>query len=185
METPSLFLDLTESQMLDMYKTMTHLTVVRRDCNVERDDGIDLDDWLTLRLQQWYAHLLMSAPVEWLPVADVTAGVTLQQLDNGVVIAMLPQNCVRPVEWRLDAWHCSVTDFLKPADPIIALQNNPWTRGGVNNPAAIDHGDHLVLYSIPADGTASLAIARCVIRPQNGHYIFHQDALATLPEIDH
>ena len=39
-----------------------------------RDDGIDLDAWLALRLEQWYAQLLMTAPVEWLPVEDVAVG---------------------------------------------------------------------------------------------------------------
>lgn len=183
METANLFFDLSEQEMLALYKTMTHLTEVRRDCIVERDDGIDLDAWLTLRLQQWYAQLLTTAPVEWLPVEDVRADVTLTTALHGVVTATVPPHCVRPVEWRLEGWHASVTHFLSPQDPLARLQLTPWTRGNAYSPAVIDHGDHLVLYSVPPESVPVLVVARCVVRPTDGHYRFHQAALATLPAL--
>lgn len=183
MENNTLLTDLSEPEMLALYKTMTHLTTVRRDCNVERDDGIDLDAWLTLRLQQWYAQLLTTAPVEWLPVEDVKADVTLTADARGVVTVTVPPRCVRPVEWRLAGWHMSVTTFMSPQDPLVRLQLNPWTRGGACRPAASDHGDHLLLYSAVDDAPA-LELARCVVRPANGHYHFHQAALATLPPLN-
>lgn len=183
METTHLFFDLSEQEMLALYKTMTHLTEVRRDCVVERDDGIDLDGWLTLRLQQWYAELLTTAPVEWLPVEDVRADVTMSVDTCGVVTATVPPQCVRPVEWRLEGWNTSVTHFMSPQDPLVRLQLNPWTRGNACHPAATDHGDHLVLYSVPPESVPALAMARCVVCPANGRYRFHQSALATLPPL--
>ena len=62
MENTNQMMDLSADEMLELYKTMTHLAPVRRECTIERDDGIDLDAWLTLRLQQWYAQLLLTAP---------------------------------------------------------------------------------------------------------------------------
>ena len=183
MENSNLFFDLSEQEMLALYKTMTHLTEVRRDCVVERDDGIDLDAWLTLLLQQWYAELLTTAPVEWLPVEDVSADVTVTTDGHGVVTATVPPQCVRPVEWRLEGWHTSVTSFMSPQDPLVKLQLNPWTRGNACRPAAIDHGDHLVLYSVPPESVPVVTLARCVVRPADGHYRFHQAALSTLPPI--
>lgn len=183
MENQNLFLDLSEQEMLALYKTMTHLTEVRRDCVVERDDGIDLDGWLTLRLQQWYAELLIIAPVEWLPVEDVSADVTLTVDAHGVVMATVPAQCVRPVEWCLSGWHTSVTRFLSPQDPEVRLQHNPWTRGNACRPAAIDHGNHLLLYSVTPGTVPTITLARCVVRPADGRYRFHRAALSTLPPI--
>ena len=184
MENSDLFFDLSEHEMLAMYKTMTHLTEVRRDCVVERDDGIDLDAWLTLLLQKWYAELLTTAPVEWLPVEDVSADVTVTVSEQGVVTATVPSRCVRPVEWRLAGWRMSVTSFLSPQDPQTRLQLNPWTRGNTCHPAAIDHGNQLVLYSVPPETVPVVTMARCVVRPADGHYRFHQAALSTLPSVN-
>ena len=183
MENINQMMNLSEQEMLALYKTMTHLTTVRRDCIVERDDGIDLDAWLTLRLQQWYAQLLLTAPVEWLPVEDVKNDVQLTMDASGVVTATIPSRCVRPVEWRLDRWHCSVTTFLRPDDPQARLQLNPWTRGGACRPKAIDHGDRLLLYSGKSDSVPQLTVARCVVRPADGHFCFHATALSTLPQL--
>ena len=33
-------MDLSADEMLELYKTMTHLAPVRRECTIERDDGI-------------------------------------------------------------------------------------------------------------------------------------------------
>ena len=53
MENTNQMMDLSADEMLELYKTMTHLAPVRRECTIERDDGIDLDAWLTLRLPRW------------------------------------------------------------------------------------------------------------------------------------
>ena len=184
MENTNQMMDLSSEQMLALYKTMTHLTTVRRDCTVERDDGIDLDAWLTLKLRQWYAQLLLTAQVEWLPVDDVKADVSLTTDDRGVVTATVPPQCVRPVEWRLQGWHSSVTTFLAPDDPLVRLQLNPWIRGKACRPVAVAHGDHLVLFSGEKDTVPELAMARCVVRPADGHYRFHAAALSTLPPLE-
>lgn len=183
MENSNQFIDLTEQEMLELYKTLTHLTTVRRDCTVERDDGIDLDAWLTLRLQQWYAQLLATGQQEWLPIEDVKDDVTLAVDANGAVRATVPPRCVRPVEWRLQHWLHSATTFLNPSDPLVRLQLNPWTRGNANVPAAVDHGDHLLLFSAPKADNPLLTMARCVVRPADGHYRFHAAALSTLPPL--
>ncbi len=184
MENTNQMMDLSEQQMLALYKTMTHLDEVRRDCTIERDDGIDLDGWLALRLQQWYAQLLETAPAEWLPVEDVKAQVALAVDACGVARATVPAQCVRPVEWRLAGWHSSVVSFMSPRDPQVRLQHNPWTRGSACRPAAIDYGDHLLLYSVPDGGEARVDVARCVVRPADGHYRFHAAALSTLPPLE-
>lgn len=173
-------LDLTPTQMLDLWKQLLHLQPVRRNCSVERDDGIDLDSLLLTHINRWYAHLLLTAPPSLLPVEDVAQQVTLQAESSGAVIASLPAHCVRPVEWRLNGWLRSVTHFPAPNE-APARHHNVWTQGGCHQPAAEHHGDHLVLYSAPTGSTPTLATARCVVRPANGHYQFDQSLIPENP----
>lgn len=181
MENYDLLMSCSPSEMLDLWKTVMRLTPVRRECTIERDDGIDLDALLKLHIGQWYAHLLATAPPRWLPVADLRDQVALTAQASGVVDAALPPQCVRPVEWRLSNWSRSVSQFLDPGDPQAQAQYSEWTRGSSQQPAIVDHGRHLTLYSGIAGVEPHLDMARCVTRPEQGTYVFHQAALSTIP----
>lgn len=179
MENNNQFYNLNETEMLALWKQVMNLETPRRDCNVEWDDGIDLDALLLTHIKQWYAHQLNNAPVALLPVEDVVAQVSLNVL-NGVVAATVPDHCVRPVEWKLAEWQRSVTEFLDPCSHEAMLQLNEWTRGGACNPAIIDYGFQLLMMS--ANSThPELELARCVVRPADGTYQFHSDLLASIP----
>ena len=181
MENTNQFMHLTPSEMLNLWKKELRLEPVVRDCALERDDGIDIDALLQLHIQQWYAQLLATAPIEWLPVEDVKTDVSLTTDDNGVVTATVPPQCVRPVEWKLTAWHRPVTQFLTPDSHEAQVALDPYTGAGPCRPAAIDHGNHLRLVSVPAGTQPTLKIARCVVRPADGTFAFHHAALATIP----
>ena len=142
----------------------------------------DIDDLLELHIRQWYAHLLNTAPVEWLPVEDVKADVALTTDAHGKVSATVPPQCVRPVEWQLTAWNRSVTTFLAPDSHEAQVALDPYTGAGPNRPAAIDYGNRLLLLAIATGTQPTLATARCVVRPDDGTFTFHQTALATIPQ---
>jgi hypothetical protein len=175
------FITLTESGMLALWKQVMHLEPVVPGCSIERGDGIDLDAWLLTHIQQWYANLLATAPIEWVPVENVMADVVLTADDQGVVTAMVPPQCVRPVEWRLAGWRHSVSRFISADDPRAAIQHNALTRGGACNPAIVDAGDHLLLFSAMPGVAPVLERALCVVRPADGTYRLHRAALATIP----
>ena len=174
-----MFYDLTGEEMLAMVKRQNLLAPQRRDCVLERDDGIGLDDYLMERIDRWYAGQLLTADTALLPLEDVRNDVTLTISEDGVVTAALPTRAVRPVEWRLVGWQRLVTQFLRPDDAAAALQHNPFTRGRSASPAAIDYGDSLALYSATAAGNILLR-ALCVVRPAYGHYVFHRSLLPLL-----
>ena len=180
MENRNQFYNLTESEMLALWKQVMRLDTPRRDCTVEWDDGIDLDALLLTHIKQWYAHQLNHAPVQLLPIEDLASQVPLDTRD-GIVIATTPVQCVRPVEWKLAEWQHSVTEFLDPCSHEAMLQLNEWTRGGACNPAIIDYGFQMLMMS--TTGTSpQLETARCVVRPSDGSYQFHSDLLSTIPE---
>ena len=182
MENRNQFYNLTESEMLDLWKQVMRLETPRRDCAVEWDDGIDLDALLLTHIKQWYAHQLNTAPAKLLPIEDVAAQVSLTT-SHGIVVATPPERCVRPIEWKLAEWQRSVTEFLDPCSHEAMLQLNEWTRGGVSDPAIIDYGFQLLMMSTTSN-TPQLERARCVVRPTDGSYQFHSDLLSTIPEWD-
>ena len=177
MENTSQFMELSESEMLDLWKTMMQLQPAHYGCTIERTDGIDIDELLLIHIRKWYASLLLSAPDGIVPVEDVKDRLSVMVADNGVVTAMVPPECVRPVEWKLKAWQKSVTLFLQPNVPEAAYLHNEWTRPGVCDPAAVDYGNRILLFTLPDGELPIFDMARCVVRPTNGKYIFHASVL--------
>lgn len=177
MENTSQFMELSESEMLDLWKTMMQLQPAHYGCTIERTDGIDIDELLLIHIRKWYASLLLSAPDGIVPVEDVKDRLSVMVADNGVVTAMVPPECVRPVEWKLKAWQKSVTLFLQPNVPEAAYLHNEWTRPGVCDPAAVDYGNRILLFTLPNGELPIFDMARCVVRPTNGKYVFHTSVL--------
>lgn len=173
-------MELSESEMLDLWKTMMQLQPAHYGCTIERTDGIDIDELLLIHIRKWYASLLLSAPDGIVPVEDVKDRLSVMVADNGVVTAMVPPECVRPVEWKLKAWQKSVTLFLQPNMPEAAYLHNEWTRPGVCDPAAVDYGNRILLFTLPDGELPIFDMARCVVRPTNGKYVFHASVLESL-----
>ena len=173
-------MELSESEMLDLWKTMMQLQPAHYGCTIERTDGIDIDELLLIHIRKWYASLLLSAPDGIVPVEDVKDRLSVMVADNGVVTAMVPPECVRPVEWKLKAWQKSVTLFLQPNVPEAAYLHNEWTRPGVCDPAAVDYGNRILLFTLPDGELPIFDMARCVVRPTNGKYILHASVLESL-----
>ena len=180
MENTSQFMELSESEMLDLWKTMMQLQPAHYGCTIERTDGIDIDELLLIHIRKWYASLLLSAPDGIVPVEDVKDRLSVMVADNGVVTAMVPPECVRPVEWKLKAWQKSVTLFLQPNVPEAAYLHNEWTRPGICDPAAVDYGNRILLFTLPDGELPIFDMARGVVRPTNGKYIFHASVLESL-----
>ena len=180
MENTSQFMELSESEMLDLWKTMMQLQPAHYGCTIERTDGIDIDELLLIHIRKWYVSLLLSAPDGIVPVEDVKDRLSVMVADNGVVTAMVPPECVRPVEWKLKAWQKSVTLFLQPNVPEAAYLHNEWTRPGVCDPAAVDYGNRILLFTLPDGELPIFDMARCVVRPTNGKYVFHASVLESL-----
>lgn len=174
------FYNLSESEMLALCKQVMKLEPARRDCTVEREDGIDIDAWIMTRARAWYANLLLEAPVSRLPVEDIKNKMVAVNCCEGVVEVIYPSQLVRPVEWKLEGWSHSVSQFAQPGDSIDMQQHNLWTRGGKFNPVAVDHGDRMMLYSIDPQSTPAIELARCVVVPSDGHFVFHRAALPSL-----
>lgn len=167
--------------MLAAYRERLHLQPMMSDCDIARSDGFDLDAKLMKRLNSWYGRLLLTGPLEWCPIDDVAAEVVLTRLDDDVMEARLPAHAVRPVEWKLEGWRRTVTYFPSPNEHAVLRHLNPWTRGNTCDPAVVNMGNRLTLYGAPRGADTTVAMARCVVRPVDGNFVFHYCAFDTLP----
>ncbi len=167
------FYDLSETEMLTLWKRVHRLEDLRHECVIEREDGIDLDAYLTEQMRRWYAELLLTAPSHLLPIEDLSNETALTvDREHGFVVARPPLRYVRPVEWRLSSWVAGVRTFAEPDSDVVRRQATPWLRAGTTYPVVADYGDRLLLYGID-DETPVLATALSVVKPSGGRYRFH------------
>lgn len=177
-----ILLKYTQAEMLDMWKLKLHIAPLQTNCSIIRSDGIDIDALLILKINEWYSNLLNTAPHQWLPVEDISNDIFVCLSTDGVASIKLPDYCVRPIEWRMEGWKQSVTEFLEPNHPIALQQSNLFLRAGCENPVATINGNILNLFSIPAGAGGTVDMARCVIHPTDGNYIFATCALASITD---
>ncbi len=170
----------TLNEMLTLWKRQLHLLPMVDGAVVTRADDSALNELLTPRIEQWYSTLLQTAPVHLLPVEDLRTLLTVTADEQGVVTCELPENVVRPVQWKLAGWQQSVTEFLSPDHPIARKQANEWIRGGCANPVGVRHNRTVWLYSLPAGTTPILTEARTVVMPVDHTYRLDASLLNTI-----
>ncbi|MGM9836222.1 MAG: hypothetical protein ACI30L_05695 [Muribaculaceae bacterium] len=175
---------MSEKEMVAVWRQMMNLDVPRSDCRVERADGVDLDGLLLTNVRLWYEHLLLTAPPEQLPVADVSAEAVAEADSSGVVTLTLPARCVRLLEVQMQGWQCSATRLLNPDNAEALLQSSPWLRGGGECPVAVRHADRVMLYSIAPGAEPVVQRALAVVRPGSGLVVIGRDALSSIPRFD-
>lgn len=173
-------LTFTESQMLDYWKCKLHLQPLRRDCSIERDDGINLDEFIKQSMREWYSNLLATAPYSLLPLRDLAGELHFTIHYNLCAEVELPDYVIQPVDWRLSSWRRGLTAFYKPDDSIAAVQANYYSRGRQMFPVAIRLTNKVMIYSASSLDD-SLTRAICSVRPTDGTYQLAQSLLSTIP----
>lgn len=127
----------SREEMLKEWKLRKGFTEGRKECEIVRDDGIDLDSLLLREIDGCYSRLLAEAPLDYLPVADITDDVEVAVAPDMVATIVVPEDCVRLVEVRFPSWQRSVEEIF-PADSDMARrQQSPWLRGGSENPVCV------------------------------------------------
>ena len=174
----------SREEMIALWRKVMNIDVARRECSVERADGIDVDALLQQHIDVWYGNLLQTAPLKWVPVSDVAQLVNVSADAEGVVTLVLPEHCVRLMEVQMQGWRQSVCEFASPDSEVAHMQASQWLRGGNCNPVAVAYDNRVVLYSITHAQEPVVALARGVIRPHDGSYVFSEQAISTIPRLE-
>ena len=90
--------------MIEEWKIRTGYGDFRRDCTVERDDGLDINAYIEQRINVCYRKLLREAPFALLPIKNFAGDVKMQVMPDLSGFIALPNNCLRVSEIRVSGW---------------------------------------------------------------------------------
>lgn len=142
---------------------------------VARRDSDTVDDMLLAEIDDWYAHLLATEPVFFLPQRNFADEAKVTDMGDGCVEVELPAECVRVVSVKMSGWKRDAR-IVKDCDCARArMQANRYVSGKCCDPVAVVCGRRLRLYSRCGDG--GLVDLTCVAAPADGSYELERGAL--------
>lgn len=139
--------------------------------SADGEDSTGLRLSIETEIEAWYADLLRSAPVELLPVENLTIGTEMRRLASDIIEIRWPERGVRPVSLQFTGGREPIVAFHSPESDIARLQRLPITRAGSESPVAVlgpgavrvygampqsTQIEELLMVARPADGSFSL-----------------------------
>ena len=88
-------IQMTDSEMLQLWKCTRAVEPLRLDCTALRTDGPDVDALLRQQMRQWYLNLLDSGPLNALAPANGAQTATIKTLADGRSLILAPAGCRR------------------------------------------------------------------------------------------
>ncbi len=175
-------LTLDQSEMLALWKRRHFIEPLRADCTIERTDGIDLDARLREEMRAWYLDLLRHGPVEALAPAEIAGECRAVVSPEGVTELILPTGVERVLSVQLSGWCRAATVIADPRHPAVRLQENPFSRGGVEAPVAIWSPGSEVVRLMSAAVAAGTPVASVLAAVDAGPdlYTFDEQAVALI-----
>lgn len=166
---------LTESQLLHEWQLRFFPENTAADYTMERVDGIDAENILKARMEDWYRQLLHNGRMDMLNPIEIAdkCRVTASSEGNGYVT--LPEGTLRIAEIEMEGWKGAPVITCDPNSRTARLQKSPYTQGTAESPVAVVSGNRIDLY--PAAGSL-LKLTAVMDIP--GVYALDSAALATI-----
>ncbi len=177
-----MMIKLSREEMLAEWKRRKGMIPVSTSLlEVTRPGSHMVDDMLTAQIDDWYARLLLTQPVEMLPVRNVAEKAKVTDMGDGSVEVELPAECARVVSVKLSGWHRPAR-IVEEDSAVARLQSSRYVAGRSCQPVAVRCGRRLTLYSKAAD-RCSLTELLCVAAPADGSYELERALLDTIDNI--
>ena len=176
------WVSLTAEEMLEEWKKRKGFYQGLRNCEVEREDGVDLDGLLSREMEDWYMRILSEAPIADLAVEEISSKCRVTVDREGVAVIELPMGCVRVVSVRLSGWRSSCLSVCSESSLMARKQVNPWLRGGASSPVCVGVGRRILAYSAVPNAENCLESLYAVCRPAEGCYEFSERLWYYFPE---
>lgn len=158
-------------QMIAEWKRLTGLLPQRTDCSVELSEGSDTDAYALSEIKTWYSKILNEADPKLLPTGDFSqTAQTTERHSDGSMNIILPENCVRVLEVKLEGWD-SGTRVAAYDEATAERQRHPYLRAGKCRPIAIAASDGRSVRVWPGSN-GKVETLTGVARPEEGRYIF-------------
>lgn len=93
---------MTRAQLLHEWRLRSFPEPVNDGCSVVQTGGVDLDEYISARMDDWYHALLAEAPMDMLAPVEMAGSVEAVLVDGGSALVMLPDHVVRVTELRIE-----------------------------------------------------------------------------------
>lgn len=178
----------TQSEMLTYWKR--RLGLKASPVLAGENDLTEVDRKLLDDIDIWYDDVLLSAPVEKLPVRNVAPDVIAYYVDDNSAEIALPDECLRLVSVKMRDWEGDETEAYSVYSDIARLQRNRLTRATIDEPVVVRRPGRLVVHGLNAPVAAYAAADKpsvkheaalerleMVVRPPEGTYILDRTLL--------
>lgn len=166
-------------QLARLYALRRGYEPLRADCEISREDGVDLDQLMRHEAHGWYVRQLSTLPISDLPVRNVASGCALKMCAGGEGEIVLPSGVVRVAGVRLRSW-CHGVEPVASSTPEAEAQANPWCRGGRYAPVAVLRDGYVSVY-VPSGANDAVAELNVVMMPdEDGTYLLTPPMLANM-----
>jgi len=173
---------LSREEMLREWKRRKGMIpVVTSTMQVARRDSDTVDDMLMAEIDDWYAHLLATEPVLFLPQRNFADEAMVTDMGDGSVEVELPAECVRLVSVRMSGWKRDARIIRDCGSAQARMQSSRYVSGKSCDPVAVMCGRRLRLYSKCGDGR--LVDLTCVAAPADGSYELERGALMGIGDL--
>lgn len=164
-------ISLSAGQLIARRKLAGFFEPLHSDAEITCDDGIDLDTLIRQQTDAWYSRMLLTAPLEILPLTDIASQLTMSRTADGAGLVSLPPGTVRVAEVTMEGWLRPAAVITDPASAEALAQINPFSRGTASHPVAVVHpGGRLMLYTPPRQAIRPSSLL-AVIQPPEGTYL--------------
>lgn len=175
----------TLDQMLATWRTMAGLEPSLAEASVERFDSVDVERRLFLDMRAWYLDYLREAPLDRVPVSDITdkvrvvAGPGRDWWKVGIV-----GDVVRIVDIELAG--LGPVKLIDPDDPAYAgwlerLRNRMW-RVGCCPVAVYKPGASTLLLKMASSNPPEVTLLRAVMTDTDDYYYVDEREIAALKD---
>lgn len=170
---------LTKAQLLKEWQLRSFPEPVNAGCTVEFTGGVDLDAYMSARMDDWYRALLADAPLEMLAPVDISSGVRVSLTDGGRALIRLPDDAVRVVSLALKDAGNVVLVGGSAGESAISMSLYSRRRGRRSTVAVVD-GSVLRIYPPrPFDSVPEVESLMAVVDVE-GEYRLDSRALSTI-----
>lgn len=176
---------LDKEAMIGRWRRAQGYEPVRTDCLMARADGPDIDGILEREMRSWYVKMLLDAPLSVLPLTDVARQAeTIIASKEGMVVATLPETCVRVARVEMEGWEREAMIVTDPHCRLARAQDNPFARAGLAKPVAVVSGSKLTVYSRGSEMLRLTKVDAVMMPPVEGPYPVTDALLALMGPID-
>lgn len=176
---------LTDRRMLEIWRQGANLEPALTEGSIERFDGIDIDSKLMIAMRAWYVDYLATAPLDMVPVKDLTDSATVESgpaPDQTTI--RLTCKLARITALRIDK--IGFVPLIDPDNPdnaeLVRRLSNRFVRHGSCPVAFCRRGDDKIVVNLATIDENALTVYGVPVS-EDDTFVVDERILADIPEL--